>query len=105
MKSNATMYRLAKLAAMRAGPRDWMGKAVGFYLDGDEMRKLFTTAGFNTWSSMTWMQRVESWPEAFGDVQSLGLGGIYVKICDTENKLRLEKAARDLGYDTMLGFK
>lgn len=103
MKSNATMYRLAKLAAMKAGPRDWMGKAVGFYLDGDEMRKLFTTAGFNTWSSLTWMQRVESWPQAFGDVESLGLGGIYVKVCDTDSKIRLEKAAKNLGYEIILG--
>lgn len=102
MKSNATMYRLAKRAAMQAGPRDLNGKAVGFFLTDEEMKTLFTRAGFNTWSSTTWMQRVKSW-EQFGDVVPMGLAGIYVKICQTDDKLRLEKAAKNLGVEILLG--
>lgn len=103
MKSNATMYRLAKLAAIRAGPREVNGKAVAFYLNDEEMQSLFTRAGFNTWSSTTWMQRVGSWPDAFGDVIKFGLAGIIVVVCDTESKLKLEKAAKAHGFDKILG--
>ena len=97
MKSNATMYRIAKAKAIEEGPRTWRsptGKTyAGFYLTREELRTIFGREGFNVYSSQTWLNRIKTW-ECFGQILPIGTT-IFWTFGDTVSRLAVERVGSE----------
>lgn len=104
MKSNATMYRIAKALVVEEGPRTWKsptGKIyAGYYLTREELRGVFGREGFNVYSSQTWINRISAWAY-FGQIVPVGTT-IFWTFGDTISRLAVEKIGNDAGADEII---